>query len=540
MRSRKIKRGNTNNKGNTNPKVYFLLFAAGFVAVAFFLIGGILKSCSGGITPLEIRRIVDAVGVKDIKDVSKTFQDLEAKYEASLQTIKSLQLQMERSKASLQIGSVNSAAIPGIKPLQDGEEYQQAANAGMPKLTKRNENTNQLMPPPGEGERLPIKSEVNNKPGVKKTNLRHDPEVPRKLVKSGNSNNVIVGKTALVVICFNRADYLRKTLDKIFEYYRQENEVTIFISQDGRVSSVISVIDNFIEKFKLKFPASKVPIHLYHSQSNGGNGYEKLAKHFKFALNEIFVKRNHARTIIVEDDLEIAPDFFEYFNSMAPILDNDDTVMAVSAWNDNGFGQFISDPARVVRSDFFPGLGWMLNRNQWDEWGQKWPGGYWDDWLREPPQRKNRVTLRPEISRTYTFGRRGVSNAQFFGKYLAKIVLNKEKVDWKHQDLSYLKKNVYDKQLMDAVDKATVTSPSEISRISHGNGKLNHDVKIFYNSLHKGVQPSFNTIATQLGIMGDAKARVPRTAYLGIVTLKGGHGSSYRIFLVPSQNVELK
>eukprot|EP00943_MAST-04B_sp_MAST-4B-sp1_P000344 g344.t1 len=493
MRSRKIKRGNT-NKGSTNPKVYFLIFAAGFVAVTFFLIGGILKSCSGDIAPSQMRRTLDAVGVKDIKDVSKTFQDLEAKYEASLQTIKSLQLQMERSKASLQIGSVNNAAIPGIKPLQDGKEYQQAADAGVPKSAKGNEEANQLMPPPGEGERLPIKSEVNNDPGVKKTNLRHDPEVPRKLLNSGSNNKIVVGKTALVVICFNRPDYLRKTLDKIFEYYRQENEVTIFISQDGRVSAVTSVIDNFIEKFKLKFSTSQVPIHLYHAQSHSGNGYLKLAQHFKFALNEIFVKRNHARTIIRELCVLI----------------------------------------------FFPGLGWMLNKKQWDEWGPKWPKGYWDDWLREPPQRKNRVTLRPEISRTYTFGKRGVSHAQFFGKYLAKIVLNKEKVDWKHQDLSYLEKSEYDEKLMDAVDKATLTSPSDMSRISHGNGKLDHDVKIIYNSLDKGAQPSFNIIATKLGIMGDSKARVPRTGYLGIVTLQGGHGSPYRIFLVPSQNVQLK
>ena len=106
---------------------------------------------------------------------------------------------------------------------------------------------------------------------------------------------------------------------KTEENYHNENDVTIFLSQDGRVSSVESVIDNFIAKFKMKFPDSPVPIHLFHTQSIG-NGYMKLAQHFKYALNEIFVTRGHARTIIVEDDLEIAPDFFDYFNAMAPIL----------------------------------------------------------------------------------------------------------------------------------------------------------------------------------------------------------------------------
>ena len=34
----------------------------------------------------------------------------------------------------------------------------------------------------------------------------------------------------------------------------------------------------------------------------------------------------------------------------------------------------------------------MLNMRLWDEWGPKWPKGYWDDWLREPAQRKTNTT----------------------------------------------------------------------------------------------------------------------------------------------------
>lgn len=34
---------------------------------------------------------------------------------------------------------------------------------------------------------------------------------------------------------------------------------------------------------------------------------------------------------------------------------------------------------------------------------------FWDDWIRHPEQRKNRVCIRPEISRTRTFGKVGVS-----------------------------------------------------------------------------------------------------------------------------------
>jgi alpha-1,3-mannosyl-glycoprotein beta-1,2-N-acetylglucosaminyltransferase len=32
----------------------------------------------------------------------------------------------------------------------------------------------------------------------------------------------------------------------------------------------------------------------------------------------------------------------------------------------------------------------MMRKELWLELEPKWPFGYWDDWLREPPQRKGR------------------------------------------------------------------------------------------------------------------------------------------------------
>lgn len=63
----------------------------------------------------------------------------------------------------------------------------------------------------------------------------------------------------------------------------------------------------------------------------------------------------------------------------------------------------------LYRTDFFPGLGWMMTKELWDELGPKWPRSYWDDWVRAPEQRANRACIRPEVSRTRTFGKKGVS-----------------------------------------------------------------------------------------------------------------------------------
>ncbi len=61
---------------------------------------------------------------------------------------------------------------------------------------------------------------------------------------------------------------------------------------------------------------------------------------------------------------------------------------------------FLKIPDKVYRSDFFPGLGWMMTRSFWIELRKKWPKGFWDDWLRDSGQRKNRACIRPEVSRT--------------------------------------------------------------------------------------------------------------------------------------------
>lgn len=36
------------------------------------------------------------------------------------------------------------------------------------------------------------------------------------------------------------------------------------------------------------------------------------------------------------DDLEVAPDFFSYFQATRPLLATDRSLLCVSAWNDNG------------------------------------------------------------------------------------------------------------------------------------------------------------------------------------------------------------
>ena len=65
--------------------------------------------------------------------------------------------------------------------------------------------------------------------------------------------------------------------------------------------------------------------------------------------------------------MELAPDFFTYFAATAPLLDRDPSLYCVSSWNDHGLAKFVADPLQLHRSDFFPGLGWMLSNAVWQD-----------------------------------------------------------------------------------------------------------------------------------------------------------------------------
>ena len=211
---------------------------------------------------------------------------------------------------------------------------------------------------------------------------------------------------AVIIFCYNRPDYLRRTLRTMLARLPRHNRPHLYVSQDGDDAGVTEVIAEAAAEWKKAAP--DIPFTNWRHVNKAGSlrgtnipswatSYYALAQHFGWALGRLFSERAHQHVIILEDDLEIAPDFFDYFSATEPILDTDETLLGVSAYNDLGQPQLVHDPRAVYRSDFFPGLGWMLNSHAWEELGPKWPEAFWDDWLREPPQRKGRHFLRPEV-----------------------------------------------------------------------------------------------------------------------------------------------
>ncbi|BFG42480.1 hypothetical protein CerSpe_287540 [Prunus speciosa] len=333
---------------------------------------------------------------------------------------------------------------------------------------------------------------------------------------------------AVVIMACNRADYLERTVKSILKYQSSvASKFPLFVSQDGSHPAVKEKALSYDQLTYMQH-LDYEPVHT--DRPGELIAYYKIARHYKWALDGLFYKHNFSRVIILEDDMEIAPDFFDYFESAAALLDKDKSIMAVSSWNDNGQKQFVHDPKVLYRSDFFPGLGWMLARSTWDELSPKWPKAYWDDWLRLKENHKDRQFIRPEVCRTYNFGEHGSSLGQFFKQYLEPIKLNDVLVDWKSMDLNYLIEDKYIKHFADIVKKAKPIRGTDLVLKARNIGG---DVRIQYND-----QPDFERIARQFGIFEEWKDGVPRTAYKGIVVFR--YQIPQRIFLVgPGSLVQL-
>ncbi|KAM9310176.1 alpha-1,3-mannosyl-glycoprotein 2-beta-N-acetylglucosaminyltransferase a [Pholidichthys leucotaenia] len=326
----------------------------------------------------------------------------------------------------------------------------------------------------------------------------------------------------ILVIACNRVT-VKRCLDKLLEYRPSAELHPIIVSQDCGHVETAAVIQSYGGRVThLRQPdLSNIVVPPSHKKFQG---YYKISRHYRWALNQVFRNLSHTSVVVVEDDLEVAPDFFEYFRALLPLLRSDPSLWCVSAWNDNGRDGYVdaARPDLLYRTDFFPGLGWMLVKELWEELEPKWPASFWDDWIRQPEQRHGRACVRPEVSRTLTFGRQGVSLGQFYDKYLRYIKLNSEFVPFTKLDLSYLKEPTYREDFMKAVYSAPVVTYEDVKQ-----GRLAGAGPF---CLQYSTKDAFKLFAKNLGIMDDLKSGVPRAGYRGVVSFMS---RGRRIYLAP-------
>ncbi|XP_047739737.1 protein O-linked-mannose beta-1,2-N-acetylglucosaminyltransferase 1 isoform X2 [Hyalella azteca] len=192
----------------------------------------------------------------------------------------------------------------------------------------------------------------------------------------------------------------------------------------------------------------------------------RISQHYKASLTatfNIFPSARHA--IILEEDLDVSPDFFSYFSQTLFLLDEDPTLYCISAWNDQGYEHTSGDPALLYRVDTMPGLGWLLSRDLYKhELEPVWPTPEkmwdWDMWMRLPDIRKSRECIVPDVSRTYHFGSSGLNMNSFFqDAYFKKHAFSTARYV-ELRDVTKMKAADYEELMQDLIRQGTTLDPS--------------------------------------------------------------------------------
>ncbi|GAB4813763.1 hypothetical protein N2152v2_000809 [Parachlorella kessleri] len=350
----------------------------------------------------------------------------------------------------------------------------------------------------------------------------------------GNEDEMCVGWGAntrgvvapVVTVTFDRDQYLDRMLQGLLAIHNtsehNKQAFPLFVSQDFDDPGVQTVVFKYLGPIKyLQHVEREAPKP---DNENEKLAYYRIANHYKFIFQTFFNCFGYERLIILEDDMALAPDFFSYFEALAPVLDKDPTLYCVSSWNDHGQDRFVRDQRRLYRSDFFPGLGWMTNRATWQSVQGSWPRGYWDDWMRQNATRQGRQCIRPEVCRTYNFGEFGSSEGQFFRQFLQPIVLANESVPWGQMDMSYLEPGRYARDFAAQLAAARVVTDAAEAWAAQDS------IVIRYHH-----QKEYERLAGRLRMMKDWKDGVPRGAYQGVVTVRNANGAL--LFVAPAAGV---
>ena len=205
----------------------------------------------------------------------------------------------------------------------------------------------------------------------------------------------------VLILAHNRSAYLKRSLESVLAA-AGVTPANILVSIDGQHPDTEQV-------------ARSLGIRIAALPQSQGQPAGRVCFHYKRSLALAFERQPAARYVIVlEEDLQVARDFFSYFQQTIPLLELDPTLLLISAWNDQGYVHASNDvdSSQVFRVERMSGLGWVCSRTLFEELEPKWPATAknwdWDQWLRLESVSQGRDTVIPSISRTHHFGGHGV------------------------------------------------------------------------------------------------------------------------------------
>lgn len=257
---------------------------------------------------------------------------------------------------------------------------------------------------------------------------------------------------AITVIASNRPQYLYRML------------VRLLGTSGVRANMITVFIDGFFQE-PLEVTRLLGLRGIQHTPQGKKNA--RVSQHYKASLTATFDLHPEALyTIVIEEDLDVSPDFFNYFSQTLHLMEKDSNLYCISAWNDQGYSHSCKDPRKLYRVETMPGLGWLLKKKLFkDELEKQWPSSDkqwdWDMWMRLPTVRKNRECIIPDVSRTYHFGSKGLNMNPYFQEVYFKkhSIVNESNVALK--DLDRMTADKYEVMINEILKSGVVVDHSK-------------------------------------------------------------------------------
>ncbi|KAK4317563.1 hypothetical protein Pmani_011367 [Petrolisthes manimaculis] len=322
--------------------------------------------------------------------------------------------------------------------------------------------------------------------------LPWSPRPPRHSLMEGEVIPVAIATACRLPLVLRQVDQLRAGPRG------DTTPITIFV--DGACPEAAALADllQITVSFNTKNPAPRGTTH-------------RVNQHIRYTLKKVFEFYPETNfSIILEDDLHLAPDFISYFHQTAPLLRKDPFLFFVNAFNYNSYTHTAHDPSRLYRAHGIPGYGWMTSRSAAQEMLAGWAplnqtGVSWDWWLRARVM-GSRDMLIPEVPRTRHMGGGGTHISGFDQVLFSSQPLNQAVKA--RLDVDSAEEGNYEARLLDDLSSAEVVTlvqhPCQVTPLPTHQLSLSQTNKTYLIYIYQPTENhhhfSYEVVALCLGI----------------------------------------
>lgn len=340
----------------------------------------------------------------------------------------------------------------------------------------------------------------------------------------------------IVVLVHDRAQALERLLLSVRRAQGADlSRVAVY--QDGIHRGVEQVVREFHPVRLVRLP----------QQPHGADDLpvlsSRLTYNYRFMLEHAFAQ-GHPFVLVLEDDLEVAPDALLFFTWAADVMQQDPTIFCASGYNDNGFDAATADPARVWRGEHFMALGWMVSREAFEQVSQIFRmDQVWDVPFavtmahHREGQGARRECIFPEMPRTKHVGDRSrgwlTTSASAQQLWFDLMALHSSPTGLSAMDLQAATAQGSHQTTVDLVESATVMRclwEALVDNKQRQGGVKGGQVMVFpfetsYSADDAGQDAAWDKVAAAFGLLGRGNGwdRLPRGYHRGMVRTRVGH-----------------